>query len=135
MKNWLDFPPILLAHAEGPGSPCGLLGADWKEIKGKKLNIFVLIFFDNVLLLTFLFLKIFLFDCLRSFLEEKNIPILSGRSIWSFRHLELKNPFIILDFRHRTRMVQQFWRRSSSSRKRRRRRRSTVILQHLIYIY
>ena len=42
----------------------------------------------------------------------KNDPILSGRSIWSFRHLELKNPSIISDFRHRSRMVQpaqQFW--------------------------
>ena len=32
----------------------------------------------------------------------KNYPILSGRSIQSFRHLELKNLSIISNFRHRT---------------------------------
>ena len=31
----------------------------------------------------------------------KNDPILLGRSIWSFRHLEHQNPSIISDFRHR----------------------------------
>ncbi len=134
MKNWLDFTAILLAHAEGPGSPCGLLGAYWKEIKGKKFNIFVLIFLTMFYCWHFYFWKYFyLIVCILFW--KKNIPILSGRSIWSFRHLELKNPFIILDFRHITRIVQQFWKRSSSSRRRRRRRRSTVLLQHLIYIY
>ena len=34
----------------------------------------------------------------------KNDPILSGRSTGSFRHLELQNPSIISDFRHRDRM-------------------------------
>ena len=29
----------------------------------------------------------------------KNDPILSGRSLWSFRHLELLNPSTIADFR------------------------------------
>ena len=38
----------------------------------------------------------------------ENDPILSVRSIRSFRHLELQNPSIISDFRHRSRMVQQF---------------------------
>ena len=37
----------------------------------------------------------------------KNDPILSGRSTGSFRHLELQNPSIISDFRHRDRMVQE----------------------------
>ena len=37
----------------------------------------------------------------------KNDPILSGRSTGSFRHLELQNPSIISDFRHRDRMVQK----------------------------
>ena len=60
----------------------------------------------------------------------KNDPILSGRSIRSFRHLELKNPSIISDFRHRTRMVQQFRRRSR--RRRRSRNRSTVLLVNRI---
>ena len=66
----------------------------------------------------------------------KNDPILSGRSIRSFRHLELKNPSIISDFRHRTRMVQEFW---SSSRRRSSRRsssssRSTVLLEDVIIV-
>ena len=43
--------------------------------------------------------------------QLENDPILSGRSIRSFRHLELQNPSIISDFRHRSRMVQHFWRR------------------------
>ena len=34
----------------------------------------------------------------------KNDPILLGRSIWLFRHLEHQNPSIISDFRHRDRM-------------------------------
>ena len=59
----------------------------------------------------------------------KNDPILSGRSIRSFRHLELKNPSIISDFRHRSRMVQQF---RSSSRRRRSSRRSTVLLEDVM---
>ena len=37
----------------------------------------------------------------------KNYPILSGRSIRSFRHLELQNPSIISDFRDRERMVRK----------------------------
>merc|ERR1712090_109838 len=37
----------------------------------------------------------------------KNYPILSGRSTGSFRHLELKNPSIISDFRDRERMVRK----------------------------
>ena len=52
----------------------------------------------------------------------ENDPILSGRSIQSFRHLELQNPSIISDFRHRSRMVQEFQSRSSSSSRRRSRR-------------
>ena len=35
----------------------------------------------------------------------KNDPILSGRSIWLFRHLELQNPSIISDFRHRSELL------------------------------
>ena len=50
----------------------------------------------------------------------KNDPILSGRSIWSFRHLELQNPSIISDFRHRARLVQEKVRSSSRSRSSRR---------------
>ena len=38
----------------------------------------------------------------------ENNAILYGTSIQSFRHLELHNPSIISDFRHRSRMVQQF---------------------------
>ena len=34
-------------------------------------------------------------------------PILSGMSIWQFRHLELQNPLIISDFRHRSRKAQE----------------------------
>ena len=34
-------------------------------------------------------------------------PILSGRSIWSFTHLEFQNPSFISDFRHRDRMVRK----------------------------
>ena len=59
----------------------------------------------------------------------RNSPILLGRLIRLLRHLGLKNPSIISDFRHRTRMVQQFRsssRSSSSSRRRRRRRRRRV---------
>ena len=41
----------------------------------------------------------------------KNYPILSGRSIRSFRHLELQNPSIISDFRHRDRMPAKICRR------------------------
>ena len=37
----------------------------------------------------------------------KNDSILSGRSIRSFRHLELQNPSIISDFRDRERMVRK----------------------------
>ena len=51
----------------------------------------------------------------------KNDLILSGRSMGSFRHLELQNPSIISDFRHRDRMVQEKVRRRrsrSSSRRR-----------------
>ena len=70
----------------------------------------------------------------------KNDHILSGRSIRSFRHLELKNLSIISDFRHRSRMVQEFWnccmqefwRRRSRSSSRSRRRRSTVLLEDVI---
>ena len=39
----------------------------------------------------------------------KNDPILSGRSIRSFRHLEHKNLSIISDFIYGTRMVQEYW--------------------------
>ena len=41
----------------------------------------------------------------------KNDPILSGRSTGSFRHLELQNPSIISDFRHRDRMPAKICRR------------------------
>ena len=58
----------------------------------------------------------------------ENDPILSGRLIRSFRHLELKNPCIISDFRYRTRMVQEFWRRRRSSS----RRRSAVLLEDVM---
>ena len=63
----------------------------------------------------------------------KNDPILSSRSIQSFRHLELKNLSIISDFRHRTRMVQQF-RSRRSRRSRRSSSRSTVLLEDVIHI-
>ena len=43
----------------------------------------------------------------------KNYLILSGRSMGSFRHLELQNPSIISDFRRRDRMVQEKVRSSS----------------------
>ena len=59
----------------------------------------------------------------------KNDPILSGRSIQSFRHLELKNPYIISEFRHISRMVQEFWSRSS---RRRSSSRSTVLLEDVM---
>jgi len=48
----------------------------------------------------------------------KNDSIFSGRSIQSFRHLELQNPSIISDFRHRDRMVQEKVRRSRSRSRR-----------------
>ena len=48
----------------------------------------------------------------------KNDLILSGRSMGSFRHLELQNPSIISDFRHRDRMVQEKVCCSRSSRRR-----------------
>ena len=63
----------------------------------------------------------------------KNDPILSGRSIRSFRHLELKNPSITSDFRHSTRMVQQFPRSRRSRRSSR--RRSTVLLEDVIILF
>ena len=48
----------------------------------------------------------------------ENDAILSGTSIWSFRHLEHQNPSIISDFRHRSRMVQEFrWRQRRRTRK------------------
>ena len=47
----------------------------------------------------------------------ENDPILSGRSIQPFRHLELQNPSIISDCRHRSRMVKQFQRRKSRRRR------------------
>ena len=77
------------------------------------------------------------FTTIRVVAPLKNDTILSGRSIRSFRHLELKNPSIISDFRHRTRMMQEFQssRRSSSSRSSRRNsRRSTVLLEDVIII-
>jgi len=46
------------------------------------------------------------------FVVEKNVLILSKRSIRSFRHLELQNPSIISDFRHRDTIVQEKVRRS-----------------------
>ena len=73
MKNWLDFTPILLAHAEGPGSPCGLLGAYWKEIKGKKLNIFVLIFLTMFYCWHFYFWKYFYLIVCILFWKKKKI--------------------------------------------------------------
>ena len=39
----------------------------------------------------------------------KSDPILSSRSIRLFRHLELQNLSIISDFRHRSRMAQEYW--------------------------
>ena len=60
----------------------------------------------------------------------KNDPILSGMSIQSFRHLELKNPFFISELRYRARMVLKFWR--SSRRRSISRSRSTVLLEDVI---
>ena len=54
----------------------------------------------------------------------KNDPIISVRSIQSFRHLELQNPSIISDFRHRSRMVQQFQRNGGTEEEEWRRRRN-----------
>ena len=54
-----------------------------------------------------------------------NDPIMSERSMRSFRHLECQNPFIISDSIGRAMMVQQFWNRTERGR-------STVVLEHLI---
>ena len=42
-----------------------------------------------------------------------NDPIMLGRSIWSFKHLEHQNQSVISDSIGRVRMVQQFRRRRS----------------------
>ena len=73
----------------------------------------------------------------------ENDPILLGRSIWSFRHLELQNPSIILDFKHRSRMVQEFRNCFMQEFRSRSRRRSTLgwsdgilkILLHVDYLF
>ena len=56
---------------------------------------------------------------------NSTMKIIMSRQL--FRHLELQNPSIISDFRHRARMVQQFRNSRRSSR------RSTVLLEDLIY--
>ena len=47
----------------------------------------------------------------------KNYPILSGRSIQSFRHIELQNLSIISDFIHRDRMLAKICRMVQRSEK------------------
>jgi len=61
------------------------------------------------------------------FCSQKNDLILLDRTRQLFRHIELPNPSIISDLRHKARMVQQFQNNRRSSR------RSTVLLEDLIY--
>ena len=56
----------------------------------------------------------------------ENDPIMSGRLIRLFRHLERQNLSLISDSEGRARMVQQFWRNGLKQ--------STVGLEDVIYI-
>ena len=111
-------------------------------LSGRSIRSFRYLELQN-LLTGYDFIHIFQKKNLKSFLvpffttigvvaQLKNYPILSGRSIQSFRHLELQNPSIISDFRHRSRIVQQFRNccmqqfQSRSRRRRSRRSRSTL---------
>ena len=89
---------------------------------------------DNFIIGSGIILLVPFFNTIGVVAPLKNDPILSGRSIWSFRHLELKNLSIISDFRHRSRMAQEFWRRRRRS-SRVSSSRSTVLLEDVIILY